>query len=322
MKAVVQDRYGSPDVLEVREIDKPVPGRGKVLVRVHAAGVDPGVWHLMAGLPYLVRPFVGLRRPRTAVRGLDLAGRVEVIGPNVSQFRPGDEVFGTGNGSFAEYASARADRLAPKPRNLTFEQAAAIPVSACTGLQALRDQARLQPGQQILIIGAGGGVGTFAVQLAKVFGAAVTGVVSTSKVELVRSIGADEVMDYTRDPFPDGTRRYDVILDIAGQRPLAELRQALTPRGTLVFIGGEGGGRLLGGLDRSVLAALRSPFVGQRMRMFVATSPAEDLQQLAALIEAGTVAPVIDRTYPLSEAADAVRYLAEGHSRGKIILTV
>jgi NADPH:quinone reductase-like Zn-dependent oxidoreductase len=180
----------------------------------------------------------------------------------------------------------------------------------------------LQPGQQILIIGAGGGVGTFAVQLAKVFGAAVTGVVSTSKVELVRSIGADEVIDYTRDPFPDGTRRYDVILDIAGQRPLAELRQALTPRGTLVFIGGEGGGRLLGGLDRSVLAALRSPFVGQRMRMFVATSPAEDLQQLAALIEAGTVTPVIDRTYPLSEAAEAVRYLAEGHSRGKIVLTV
>jgi NADPH:quinone reductase-like Zn-dependent oxidoreductase len=321
VRAVVQERYGLPDVLEVRDVGKPVPGGGEVLVRVHAAGVDPSVWHLMTGLPYLVRPFVGLRRPRTRVRGLDVAGRVQLVGPDVTQFRPGDEVFGTCEGSFAEYACARADRLAPKPAKLTFEQAAAVPTSACTALQALRDKGRLRPGQQVLIIGAGGGVGTFAVQLAKAFGARVTGVCSTAKVGLVRSIGADNVIDYTRDQFPGGAG-YDLILDIAGQRPVAQLRRALTGRGTLVFVGGEGGGRWLGGLGRSLLAVLQSLFVGQRMRMFVSTAHAEDLQQLTELVDAGKVTPVIDRTYPVSDAAEAVRYLAEGHARGKLVLTV
>ncbi len=311
----MQNRYGSPDVLEIRDIGRPVPGRGEVLVRVHAAGVDPSVWHLMTGLPYLVRPFVGVRRPRKPVRGMDLAGRVEMVGPEVTRFRPGDEVFGTCDGSFAEWAPARADRLAPKPATLTFEQAAAVPVSACTALQALGDQARLQAGQQVLVIGAGGGVGTFAVQLAKAFGAVVTGVCSSAKIDMVRAIGADDVIDYTRDPFLEGMRRYDVILDIAGQRPLAQLRRALSDSGTLVFVGGEGGGRWLGGLDRSLRAVLKAPFVGQRMRMFIATAPVEDLQQLTGLIETGKITPVIDRTYPLSHAADAVRHLAEGPRR-------
>jgi NADPH:quinone reductase-like Zn-dependent oxidoreductase len=322
MRAVVQDRYGSPDVLEVRDIGTPAPRRGEVLVRVLAAGVDPSVWHLMTGVPYLVRPFLGVRRPRNRVRGIDLAGRVEVVGPDVTRFRPGDDVFGTCDGSFAEYARARADRLAPKPPSLTFEKAAAVPVSACTALQALRDQGRVESGQQVLVIGAGGGVGTFAVQLAKAFGAVVTGVCSTAKIDLVRAIGADDVIDYTRDHFPDDTRRYDVILDIAGQRPVAQLRRALSDRGALVFVGGEGGGRWLGGLDRSLLAVLKSPFGAQRMRMFIATSPVEDLQQLTGLVEAGKLIPVIDRTYPLSQAAEAVKYLAEGHVRGKIVLTV
>jgi NADPH:quinone reductase-like Zn-dependent oxidoreductase len=322
VRAVVQDKYGQPEVLEVQDVAKPAPSGGEVLLRVHAAGVDPSVWHLMTGLPFLVRPFVGLRRPRTRVRGMDVAGRVELVGADVTRFRSGDEVFGTCEGSFAEYACARADRLAPKPNTLTFEQAAAIPVSACTALQALRDQGRLRSGQHVLVIGAGGGVGTFAVQLAKAFGATVTGVCSTAKVDLVRSIGADEVIDYTRDQFPDETRRYDLILDIAGQRPLAQLRRALTGQGTLVFVGGEGGGRWLGGMDRSLRAVLMSPFRGQRMRMFIATAPAEDLQLLTEFVEAGKVTPVIDRTYPLSEAAEAVRYLAAGRPRGKIVLTV
>jgi NADPH:quinone reductase-like Zn-dependent oxidoreductase len=324
MKAVVQDTYGSPDVLELRDIDKPVVGDDDVLVRVHAAGVDPGVWHLMTGLPYLVRILgYGLRKPKVGIRGRDVAGRVEAVGKNVTRFHPGEEVFGTCEGSFAEYVCAQADRLAPKPANLTFEQAAAVPISGLTALQGVREKGQVQPGQKVLIIGAAGGVGSFAVQLAKAFGAGVTGVCSTTKVDLVRSIGADHVIDYTREDFADGARRYDLILDTAGNRSLAHLRRALAPRGTLVIVGGEGGGRWLGGFDRQILRApILSLFVSQTLRPLTSKERSEDLVVLKELIEAGKVTPIIDRTYPLSEVPEAIRYLEEGHARGKVAITV
>jgi NADPH:quinone reductase-like Zn-dependent oxidoreductase len=322
--AVVQDTYGSPDVLEVREIDKPVVGDDQVLVQVRAAGVDPGVWHLMTGLPYLVRVMgYGLRKPKVGIRGRDVAGRVEAVGANVTRFRPGDEVFGICDGSFAEYVCARPDKLAPKPANLTFEQAAAVPVSALTALQAIRDTGTVQLGQTVLIIGAAGGVGTFAVQLAKAFGAKVTGVCSTTKLDLVRSIGADEAIDYTREDFADGARHWDLVVDTAGRRSLSQLRRALTGRGTLVIVGGEGGGRWLGGFDRQILRAPAvSAFSRQRLRPLVSKERSEDLLVLKELIEAGKVTPVIDRTYPLREAPEAVRYLEEGHARGKVVVRV
>ena len=251
MKAIVQSAYGSPNALHLADIDKPQAGDDDVLVRVQAAGVDPGVWHLTAGLPYMVRLMgLGLRAPKARVPGNDVAGRVEAVGKNVTRFRPRDEVYGRktiGDGCFAEYVCVPADRLAPKPANLTFEQAAAVPVSATTALQGLRDKGQLQPGQTVLVTGAGGGVGTFAVQLAKAFGAEVTGVCDTAKVDLVRSLGADQVIDRTRQDFADGTRRYDLILDTAGSRPVSQLRRALAPRGTLVIAGGEGGNRWSGG---------------------------------------------------------------------------
>jgi len=323
MKAIVQDAYGSPDVLELREIATPVVGGDEVLVRVLAAGVDQGVWHLMAGLPYLVRVAgVGLRAPKNPVRGVDVAGRVEAVGENVTGVQPGDEVFGTCRGSFAEYACARADRLVPKPSNLTFEQAAAVPVSGCTALQALRDRGKVRPGQRVLIIGAGGGVGTFAVQLAKAFGVEVTGVCSTTKVELVRSIGADRVIDYTREDFADGDSRYNVILDIAGNRSLSHLRRALAREGTLVLVGGEGGGRWLGGVDRTLRALVLSRFVRQGLSTWIATQPKEDLEVLHELLEAGKVTPVVDRTFPLSEVPEAIRYLRAGRAHGKVVITV
>jgi len=323
MKAIVQDAYGSPDVLELREIATPVVGGDEVLVRVLAAGVDQGVWHLMAGLPYLVRVAgVGLRAPKNPVRGVDVAGRVEAVGENVTGVQPGDEVFGTCRGSFAEYACARADRLVPKPSNLTFEQAAAVPVSGCTALQALRDRGKVRPGQRVLIIGAGGGVGTFAVQLAKAFGVEVTGVCSTTKVELVRSIGADRVIDYTREDFADGDSRYNVILDIAGNRSLSHLRRALAREGTLVLVGGEGGGRWLGGVDRTLRALVLSRFVRQGLSTWIATQPKEDLEVLHELLETGKVTPVVDRTFPLSEVPEAIRYLRGGRARGKVVITV
>jgi NADPH:quinone reductase-like Zn-dependent oxidoreductase len=324
MKAVVQGAYGSADVLEVREINTPAPKVDEVLVRVHAAGVDPGVWHLMTGRPYLVRVMgYGLRTPKVGVRGRDVAGRVAAVGTNVTRVQPGAEVFGIGEGSFAEYVCARADRLAPKPANLSFEQAAAVPISGLTALQALRDTGRVQPGQRVLIVGAAGGVGSFAVQLAKAFGAQVTGVCSTTKVELVRSLGADEVIDYTREDFTDGARHWDLIVDTAGRRSLSQLRRALTRRGTLVIVGGEGGGRWLGGFDRQILRApLLSALVRQRLRPLVSKERREDLLVLKELIEAGKVTPVIDRTYPLSEVPQAIRYLEEGHARGKVVITV
>jgi NADPH:quinone reductase-like Zn-dependent oxidoreductase len=323
VKAIVQYVYGSADVLELRDIDKPVVGDDDVLVRVHAAGVDQSVWHIMAGLPYPIRlAGFGLRAPKTPVRGYDVAGRVEAVGASVTGFQPSDEVFGTCRGSFAEYACAQADRLAPKPANLTFEQAAAVPISGYTALQAVRDQGKVRPGQGVLIIGAGGGVGTFAVQVAKVFGAQVTGVCSTTKVDLVRSIGADHVIDYTREDFADGHHRYDVILDIAGNRSLSHLRRALAPRGTLVIVGGEGGGRWLGGIDRQLRAHVLSLFVRQKLGTWISKERPEDLKALHELLEAGKVTPVVDRTFPLNEVPEAIRYLRDGRAHGKVVITV
>ena len=301
MKAIVQDSYGSADVLEPRDIGKPEIAGDEVLVRVHAAGVDRGVWHLMTGLPYPIRlAGYGLRAPKTPVPGMDVAGVVTAIGHDVTRFQPGDEVFGTGKGTFAEYTRASQSQLAPKPANLTFEQAAVVAVSGQTALQALRDHGRVQPGQKVLITGASGGVGTFAVQLAKAFGAQVTGVCSTTKADLVRSIGADHVIDYTREDFADGKQRYDVILDTGGNPSLSRLRRALAPAGTVVIIGGESGGRWLAGNDRQLRALLLSRFVDQKLTTFISTSNHEDLIVLTELIEAGKITPVIDRTYPLS----------------------
>jgi NADPH:quinone reductase-like Zn-dependent oxidoreductase len=323
MKAIVQDRYGSPDVLEPREIGRPVVGDEQVLVRVQAAGVDQGVWHEVAGLPYLFRVAgIGVRAPKNPVPGHDVAGIVEAVGEKVTGFQPEEEVFGTCRGAFAEYAYARADRLAPKPANLSFAQAAAVPTSAATALQALRDKGKVRAGQRVLIIGAGGGVGTFAVQLAKAYGAEVTGVCSTAKTELVRSLGADHVIDYTREDFADGRNRYDSILDIAGNRSLSHLRRALAPEGTLVIVGGEGGGRWFGGIDRQLRAQMLSLFVRQKLGTLIAIARKDDLQVLREFLEAGTVKPVVDRTFPLSEVAEAIRYLREGRARGKVVVTV
>jgi len=323
MKAIVQDRYGSADVLELRDIDDPVVGAEDVLVRVHAAGCGPDVWHLMTGQPYMVRLMPGFHKLRAGVRGRDVAGRVEAVGPAVAGFRPGDEVMGIVEGSFAELAIARPDKLVPKPAKLTFEQAAAVPISGLTALQAIRDEGKVQPGQKVLIVGAAGGVGSLAVQIARAFGAEVSGVCSTSKVDLVRSIGADEVIDYTREDFADGTRHWDLIVDTAGRRSLSHLRRALTPRGTLVIVGGEGGGRWTGGfLGQMLRAPLLSLFVGQRLRGLVSKEKQEDLVALTKLLEAGKITPVIDRTYPLIEAPDAIRYLEQGHARGKVVISV
>ena len=323
MKAIVQDRYGSPDVLEVREIDRPVNGDDQVLVRVHAAGVDQGVWHEVAGLPYLFRiAGIGVRAPKNPIPGHDVAGTVEAVGEKVTGLRPGDEVFGTCRGPFAEHVCARADRLAPKPANLSFAQAAAVPTSAATALQALRAKGKVRAGQRVLIIGAGGGVGTFAVQLAKAYGAEVTGVCSTAKTELVRSLGADHVVDYTREDFVDGRDRYDSILDTAGNRSLSHLRPALSPEGTLVIVGGEGGGKWFGGIDRQLRAQMLSLFVRHKLGTLIAAARKDDLQVLHEFLEAGTVKPVVDRTFALSEVAEAIRYLREGRARGKVVVTV
>jgi NADPH:quinone reductase-like Zn-dependent oxidoreductase len=323
MKAIVQDAYGSTDVLQFRDIDKPEIADDEVLVRVHAAGVDRGVWHLMTGLAYPIRlAGYGLRAPKTPVPGMDMAGVVEAVGKNVTRFQPGDEVFGIGKGAYAEYARAPANKLVPKPANLTFEQAAVVAISGLTALQAVRDHGRVQPGQKVLIIGASGGVGTYAVQLAKAFGAEVTGVCSTTKVDLVRSMGADHVIDYTRDDFAKGEQRYDVILDIGGNPSLSRLRRALTPKGTLVFVGGEEGGRWTGGMDRQLRALLLSPFVGQKLRAFVNKENREDMLVLKELIETGRVTPAIDRRYPLADVPKAIRYMEEGHARGKVVITV
>jgi NADPH:quinone reductase-like Zn-dependent oxidoreductase len=323
MKAIVQDRYGGLETLEYRDIDRPVPKDDEVLVRVHAAGLDRGVWHVMAGLPYLIR-FVGfgVRRPKVRVRGMDVAGRVEAVGPKATRFRPGDAVFGWSDGSYAEYTCAPEDQFAAKPAGVSFEQAAAVPISGFAALQALRDVGAVQPGQQVLVIGAAGGVGSYAVQLAKAFGAQVTGVGSTAQVELIRSIGADEVIDYTKEDVTDGTRQWDLIVDTAGHRSLFQLRRALTPKGTLVIVGSEGRGRWLGGFDRNLRAVVLSRFVGQRLRMLASKPRPKDLQVLRELMEAGKILPLIDRTYPLHQVPEAIRQLVEGRGRGKIVITV
>jgi NADPH:quinone reductase-like Zn-dependent oxidoreductase len=318
----VQDAYSDDaGVLRLDQIPRPEAGAGEVLVRVAAAGVDRGVWHLMAGKPYAARLAFGLRTPHNPVRGREFAGRVEAVGPGVIAVRPGDEVFGVGEGSFAEYVVARDTKLAAKPAALSLAQAAAVPVSASTALQAVRDHGHVSAGQKVLVVGASGGVGTFAVQIAKAFGAEVTGVCSTAKVDLVRSLGADHVVDYTEADITDAGVRYDVVLDIGGDRPVHRLRQVLTARGTLVIVGGEGGGRWLG-MGRQLRAALLSPFVGQRLGFFVNRENAADLVALAGLIEAGHVTPVVDRTFPLAEAPAAVAHMAGGHARGKVVVEV
>jgi NADPH:quinone reductase-like Zn-dependent oxidoreductase len=323
LKAIVRDTYGSPEVLELREIAMPKIADEEVLVHVHAAGVGRDVWHIMTGLPYPIRlAGYGFRAPKNPVIGSDMAGVVEALGKNVTRFQPGDEVFGIGKGSYAEYVCAREDKLAPKPTNLTFEQAAVVAIMGSTALQALRDHGKVRPGQELLIIGASGGVGTYAVQIAKAFGANVTGVCSTTKVEMVRSIGADHVIDYTQEDFAEGDQRYDLILDIGGNSSLSRLRRALASRGTLVIVGGEGGGRWLGGTDRQLRAMMLSPFVGQKLGTFVNKENHEDMLVLKELIEAGKVTPIIDRTYPLAEVPEAIRYLEEGHARGKVVISV
>ncbi|MFV8752144.1 NAD(P)-dependent alcohol dehydrogenase [Nannocystaceae bacterium ST9] len=322
MKAIVQDKYGGPEVLALREIDEPQIGPDEVLIRVHAAGVDAGVGHLMTGLPYPVRLGFGLRAPKLRVRGMEVAGRVHALGAKVTGFQVGDSVYGACEGAFADFARARVDQLASKPANLGFEQAAAVAISGCTALQALRDAGKIEAGQKVLIIGAAGGVGSFAVQLAKAFGAHVTGVCSTAKLDVVRSLGADEVVDYTREDFADRREKYDLVLDTAGNRSVSHLRRALTPTGTLVLVGGEGAGDWFGMMKRPLVMLLLNPFVRHRLRPVLGLTRAADLEVLRELIEAGKLTPLIDRTYPLAEATQAVRQQCEGHACGKIVLTV
>jgi NADPH:quinone reductase-like Zn-dependent oxidoreductase len=325
MRAVVQDRYGAApeDVLRLADIEPPTIGDDEVLVRVHAAGVARGTWHIMAGLPYPIRlAGFGLRRPKYANPGRSLAGTVQAVGSDVTGFAPGDEVYGIGTGAFAEYSAARAGKLALKPANLTFAEAAAVPVSGMTALQAVTAHGRIRAGHKVLITGASGGVGSFAVQIANARGAEVTGVASGGKADLVRGLGADHVLDYARDDFADGSPGYDVVLDIGGNASLARLRRALAPHGRLVIVGGETDGRLLGGSGRQIRATLQSPFVGQQLGTFLAAERAADLMTLRELIEAGVVTPVVDRTYPLDEVAAAIRRLQDGKARGTVVVSV
>ena len=321
MRAIVQDRYGDESTLRHELTALPEVADNEVLVRVRAAGLDRGTWHLMTGKPYLMRiAGLGFRGPKVRVPGRDLAGTVAAVGAEVSGFEVGDEVYGVGRGSFAEYAVARADKLAHKPANLTFEQAAVVPISGATALQALTDHGHLEPGQRVLVIGASGGVGSYAVQLAKALGAEVTGVASTAKLDLVRALGADHVIDYTRDDFAEAGIRYDLILDIAGNPTLSRLRRALTPKGTVVIVGGEDGGNLTGGMSRTLRALALSPFISQRFANFINKERASDLHRLSALIDAGQVTPNVDRTYPLDQAPVAMRQLMAGEVRGKVAI--
>jgi NADPH:quinone reductase-like Zn-dependent oxidoreductase len=333
MKAIVYHEYGSPDVLELRDIDTPLVKDNEVLVRVHAASVNRLDWHLMRGSPYISRLRAGLRKPKDSVLGADVAGKVEAVGKHVAKFQPGDDVFGSlfghGFGALAEYVSVSADLLELKPANLSFDQAAAVPVAALTALQGLRDHGRIEPGQEVLIIGASGGVGTFAVQIAKSFGAEVTGVCSTRNVDMVRSIGADHVIDYTQEDFTDGGRRFDLVFETAGSHSPSEIRRVLTSKGTLVLIGHGGSeGSWIGPFGRLIRALVLSRFVSQRITSYTAkpnysSGPNEgDLATLKELVESGRITPVIDRTYSLSETPDALRYLEEGHARGKVVITV
>ena len=321
MRAIVQDGYGSVTVLRLARIARPAIGGTDVLLRVHAAGLDRGTWHLMAGRPYLLRLAVGIRGPRNPVPGLDVAGTVVAAGPDVTRFSIGDEVFGFSRGSFAEYAVAREDKLAAKPARASFEQAAVLPASGVTALLALTDAGHVTAGQNVLITGASGGVGSYAVQLAMAFGAEVTGVCSTAKLDLVRELGASHVIDYSHDDFADGSHRYDLIIDIAGNPSLSRLRRALTPAGTAVITGGEDGGNWTG-MDRQFRALALSPFLRQRLTMVAPRQRASDLDRLTGFVEAGTVIPSIGATYPLDEVPQALRYLEAGKARGKVVITI
>jgi len=322
MKAIVYCDYGSPDVLKLEDVEKPTPEDDAVLIRVRAASVNPLEWHVMRGTPYVVRVQAGLRKPKVIRLGIDFAGTVEAVGKNVKRFKPGDEVFGGTTGAFAEFVAVREDRaVVVKPPNLTFEQAASVPIAAVTALQALRNKGKVQPGQKVLVNGASGGVGTFAVQIAKSLGAEVTGVCSTRNVEMVRSIGADHVIDYTKEDFTKSGQRYDVMLDNVGNRSLSECRSVLNPQGKYVMIGGESG-RWIDPLPRMVAAQLMARFVSQEMGMMLAHVRKEDLATLGDLMQSGKVTPVIDRRYRLSEVPAAIRYLEQGHARGKVVISL
>ncbi|MFB7372708.1 NAD(P)-dependent alcohol dehydrogenase [Streptomyces sp. NPDC056222] len=323
MKAIVQDRYGSADVLEFKDVETPVPGDREVLVRVHAASVNARDWHLMRGDPYLARLVLGVRRPKAKILGTDFAGRVEAVGAGVTRLRPGDEVFGEAEGAFAEYMCASEDVVERRPANLSFEQAAAIPLAGTTALMGLRDLGGVRQGQKVLINGASGGVGTFAVQIAKASGAAVTGVCSTRNVELVRSLGADRVVDYTQEDFATGAERYDLLFDLVGNRSLAECRRALTPTGTLVLSGGGvfEGGSVVGPMGLLLKGQLLSRFVRQRLLVLSASPGREKLAALRDLAENGSITPVIDRTYPLHEVPEAIRYVEIEHARAKVVVS-
>ena len=321
MKAIVQEKYGSPDGVVLREVETPVIQDHQLLVRVHASSVNPAEWYRVMG-PFFARFGNGLRKPKSPAIGADLAGRIEAVGSDVTEFKPGDEVFGTSGASWAEYAPAREVRLVRKPANVSFEEAAAVPVAGLTALQAVRDHARIQPGQKVLINGGSGGVGTFAVQIAKVFGAEVTAVCSTGNVDMVGSLGADRVCDYTREDFTRGSERHDVMLDIAGSRSFREFRRALTPKARVVVVGAPMSNKGLGPLKHLIGTRVTSIGRSQKVINFVAKIGREDLAFMSEMLEAGKVRPVIDRRYELSQASDALRYLGERHARGKVVLTV
>src|SRR5712692_11043275 len=324
MKAIAYEAYGSADVLKVKDVAKPAVENDRILIRVRAASANPYDWHFMRGLPLIARASMGLRKPKYSLLGSDVAGEVEAVGDAVTRFRPGDDVFGfVGSGGFAEFVSAPEKLLALKPDNLSFEQAATVPLAAVTALQGLRDAGELQSGQKVLIVGASGGVGTFAVQIAKWYGANVTGVCSTRNLEMVRSIGADRVIDYTEEDFTRSGQQYDLIFQLAGTATPSTCRRALTAAGRLVLSSGDSPGRIIGPVGRIIKALLLSPFIGgQTMRPLIAKPSSADLQFLRELIEAGRITPVIDRTYALSEAPDAIRYLETGHARGKVVISV
>ncbi len=322
MKAIVYMAYGPPDILQLSEIKKPAPTDDEVLLKIRASSVNPLDWHFMRGSPYLMRLATGLRKPKVTRLGVDAAGTVESVGKNVTQFRPGDAVFGVCRGALAEYGCVKERTLVLKPANLTFEQAAAVPVAAISALQALRDKGQLQRGQKVLINGAAGGVGTFAVQLAKVFGAEVTGVCSTRNLDLVQSIGAHHVIDYTQENFTKSEQRYDLILDTVGNHALADCRRVLTAAGALVLVGGPNEGRWLGPLADLLKVVVLARFVRQKLRPLLARLGRDDLIVLRDLLETGQITPVIDRVYPLRDVPDAIRYLEEGHARGKVVITM
>jgi NADPH:quinone reductase-like Zn-dependent oxidoreductase len=321
MRAIVYHNYGPPDVLKCEEIEKPVASDDEVLIKIRAASVNPREWHFIRGKPYFVRMMLGLSKPKDMRLGIDAAGQIEAVGRNITQFKPGDEVFGACRGALAEYACAPEAALVIKPGNITFEQAASVPTAALTALQALRDKGRIHPGQKVLINGAAGGVGTFAVQVAKSFGAEVTGVCSAKNVEMVRSIGADRVIDYTQENFTKAAERYDVIFDCAGNHSLRTCRRVLDPKGTYIMVGGRDG-RWLGPLARGINALMYSRFVSQNLVMFMTRRSKEDLTIMSDLMKSGKVTPVIDRRYKLSEVPAAIRYLEEGHARGKVVITL